>query len=105
MVEVFVPVCPQAHGVVEDFLARLTARHGGATAFSRSPARGLWKDGGGAVEADDVIVIETMAERFEASFWRDLQRELERTLAQDVVLVRASKIALLKPVRSANEDA
>lgn len=97
------PVSAQAQGVVEDLLARLTERFGGATAFSRSPARGLWKDGGGAVEADDVIVIETLTERLNAPFWRDLQRDLERRLDQDEVLVRASRTALLKPVRSAND--
>lgn len=98
------PVGPQAQGVVENLLARLTERFGGATAFSRSPARGLWKDTDGAREADDVIVIETMAHSFEAPFWRSLKRELEGKLAQDEVLVRASKTALLKTVRSANDD-
>lgn len=98
----FAPVAPQTSGVVEELLRRLTERFGGATAFSRAPARGAWKDAGGRLEGDDVIAIEVMCEELDARYWRELQRELEDRLGQDEVLIRASRTAKLTPVRSAN---
>ena len=100
----FAPVGPQTPGLVEELLRRLTERFGGATAFSRAPARGEWKDEAGRRERDDVVVIEVMAEGLDAAFWRELQRELEERLNQDEVLIRASRTAKLTPVRSANGD-
>lgn len=92
--EIFIPAAPAGAGVVEDLLKRLTDRFGGATAFSRAPAKGMWANGGRR-EADDVIVVETMCETLELAYWRTLKVELERKLDQDEVLIRVSSIATI----------
>ena len=92
--EIFVPTAPAGESLVDDLLKRLTDRFGGATAFSRAPAKGRWSDGA-KQEADDVIVIETMCETLDVAYWRALKAELESTLRQEEILIRASKIATI----------
>ena len=73
----------------------LAERFGGVTAFTQSPAEGLWtKDDAGA-ERDRVFVFEVVAQEFEAGWWRDYRRQLERRFAQDSVLMRVWPIELL----------
>jgi hypothetical protein len=96
LVEIFLPLTgndgerfPQRlYGEVR---RELIARFGGLTAFSRSPAEGLWQDEGGTAR-DDIVIFEVMAERFDLAWWRDYRAELERRFAQDVILIRASEV-------------
>ncbi|MET0398000.1 MAG: hypothetical protein ABW277_14460 [Longimicrobiaceae bacterium] len=41
----------------------LTDRFGGVTAHLRSPAEGAWRDPGGEVDRDDVVILEVMVPR------------------------------------------
>lgn len=70
----------------------LTERHGGVTAYMRSPAIGLWEDGDGAIERDDVVLVEVVVEAFDRAWWREYAGELARRFGQDEVLVRAIAI-------------
>jgi hypothetical protein len=72
----------------------LTARFGGLTAFSRSPAQGTTSDGGKTVH-DEIIVFEVMAETLDASWWKSYRLQLEREFRQDEIVVRASTVTLL----------
>lgn len=65
----------------------LTERFGGATAYLRAPAAGLWKDGG-EVEKDDVVMVEVMARHLDLEWWRLYREELERRFRQDEIVVR-----------------
>lgn len=67
----------------------LAARFGGSTAFVRSPAAGLWEDEDGALERDDVVLVEVLVDTLDPDWWRDYRRALEQRFAQDVILVRA----------------
>ncbi|NDK48881.1 hypothetical protein [Rhizobium laguerreae] len=95
---VFIPAAPQAAIDVEDVIAtvqrEMTERHGGATAYLNSPAKGLWSNGEGA-EEDDVIVIEFMADTLDRAWWRQYRRKLEQLLAQEELLVRALPVETL----------
>jgi hypothetical protein len=72
----------------------LTARFGGLTAFTRSPAQGTTTDGGKTVH-DDIVVFEVMTETLDLSWWRSYRRELERQFRQDAIVARASAVTLL----------
>jgi hypothetical protein len=70
---------------------QLVKRFGGLTAYTRSPARGLWRSQG-ATKRDDVIILEVMDKRFDRTWWRKYRRDLERTFRQEEIVIRAQKI-------------
>ena len=72
----------------------LAERFGGVTAYSRSPAKGLWHDGG-HVERDDVIEIEVMTESIDRAWWAAFREQLERDLRQKEIVVRCHVIERL----------
>ena len=72
----------------------LVERFGGLTAFSRSPAEGLWEDEG-EVARDEIVVFEVMAEAIDRGWWADYRRKLEEMFDQDAIVVRAREVELL----------
>lgn len=78
--------------------AELVARFGGLTAYSRSPARGLWVDEeqpGAPVERDDVVVYEVLVEALDRGWWSGFRADLCGRLRQKELLVRAHAVELL----------
>lgn len=73
----------------------LTERFGGVTAHLRAPAAGAWKDDGGDVDHDDVVIVEVMAEELDRAWWKDYRRALETRFRQDEVVIRATEIERL----------
>jgi hypothetical protein len=67
----------------------LAGRFGGVTAHLRSPARGVWKEDGGAEAHDDVVTFEVMVERLDRAWWAEYRRELEQRFQQEEMVVRA----------------
>jgi hypothetical protein len=67
----------------------LTERFGGVTAYSRSPATGLWKRDDEDVERDQVIMIEVVVEVFDREWWARYREQLETRFGQEEVLARA----------------
>ena len=67
----------------------LTERFGGVTAYSRSPATGLWKRDDEEVERDQVIMIEVVVEVFDREWWARYCEQLETRFGQEEVLARA----------------
>ena len=74
--------------------AELVERFGGLTAFSRSPAEGLWEDEG-EVTRDEIVIFEVMADWIDRSWWRRYRAELEKRFAQDEIVVRAREVEKL----------
>jgi hypothetical protein len=74
--------------------AELTARFGGVTAHTRSPAEGRWLHQGNTT-SDEVVVIEVMVETLDDAWWTAYRRELETKFRQQRVIVRAQAIKLL----------
>jgi hypothetical protein len=70
----------------------LAERHGGVTAYLRSPAVGLWEDDDGHCVRDDVILFEVMVDALERDWWRDYRRTLEARFSQEEILLRASPV-------------
>lgn len=78
----------------EDFdkvSAELSGRFGGATAFIRSPAKGLWEKPHGTA-IDEVIIIETMVEAIDEEWWRGYREKLELRFRQESIVVRSQAI-------------
>ena len=66
----------------------LTERFGGVTAYSRSPATGLWKRDDEAIERDQVIMVEVVVDVFDRDWWRAYREQLEVRFGQEEVLAR-----------------
>ena len=75
--------------------SELVEHFGGVTAFTRAPAEGVWRQGGGKPERDQIIIFEVMADWLDRSWWRTYRAELERRFRQDEIVVRASEVELL----------
>lgn len=75
-----------AFGQVRD---ELIQRFGGVTAHLQAPAEGAWREGGGEVERDQVVVFEVMTEQLERQWWSDYREELRRRFRQEELVVRA----------------
>lgn len=72
----------------------LSDRFGGLTAFSRAPAKGIWRSG--RTEArDDIVIVEVMAADLEEEWWADFRKRTETLLRQDKLIVRAHEIRTL----------
>jgi hypothetical protein len=69
--------------------AELTERFGGVTAYSRSPATGLWKRTEEEVERDQVIMIEVVVDVFDRDWWASYREQLESRFGQEEVHARA----------------
>ena len=98
VVEIFLPLAtrdgaPQPASRFGAVRAALVERFGGMTAFTRSPAEGLWEDGEGQVEGDRIVIFEVMDDAFDAAWWRAYRAKLEDRFGQDEILVRASAVA------------
>jgi hypothetical protein len=71
--------------------SQLLERFGGLTAFSRSPAEGLWESERGT-DRDAMVIFEVMTDAFDRAWWSSYRRQLESRFAQDVILIRASEV-------------
>ena len=72
----------------------LAEKFRGVTAYTRSPAKGLWTASDGHTEADDVVMVEVFTERFDRAWWRAYAAKLAERFAQDTIHVRALPIEL-----------
>lgn len=59
----------------------LTARFGGVTSYTRSPAEGRWHQGG-ETEHDEIAVVEVMVGEVDRAWWAALRERLTRTSAR-----------------------
>jgi len=72
--------------------AELTEAFGGVTAYTRSPATGLWKRTEEDVERDQVIMIEVVSEGLDREWWARYREGLEQRFGQEEVHARALAI-------------
>jgi hypothetical protein len=80
---------PFSSHLFEQVRSELTGRYGGVTAYLRSPASGLWLDDRGAIERDEVVMVEVMVESLDRTFWAAYRSTLEGRFRQTEVHVRA----------------
>ncbi|WP_322419448.1 hypothetical protein [Mesorhizobium huakuii] len=100
LVEILLPLndnsgTPFPTTLYRDVQERLAEKFGGATAYMRSPANGLWHEGGGGSHHDDVVLFEVMAETLEATYWQTVKGKLAEEFRQNDIVVRATNITRL----------
>ena len=100
LVQLFLPVYDASRkafpkGMFDAVRAELAERHGGVTAYLRSPAVGLWEDHDGDCVRDDVLLFEVMVETIDRTWWSAYRRALEQRFAQDEILLRATAVERL----------
>ncbi|HWT00650.1 MAG TPA: hypothetical protein VN256_10410 [Pyrinomonadaceae bacterium] len=81
---------PFAREHLDRVRAELTEGFGGVTAFRRSPAEGVWKDGG-EISRDEIIIFEVMAEQLDRTWWADYRADLEKRFRQEELIIRATE--------------
>jgi hypothetical protein len=70
--------------------SELADRFGGVTAYTRAPARGVWKDDAtGATQRDDIVIFEVMTDTLDREWWTAYRKHLETQFRQDTLIVRA----------------
>ena len=70
-------------------------RFGGLTAYTRSPAGGLWQEADGKTVRDDLVVYEVMADELDEAWWRSYRQVLQGRFRQQALVVRAQETRLL----------
>jgi hypothetical protein len=78
----------------KDIKEELTEKFSGVTAFSQSPAEGVWEDEG-YVQKDQIIIYEVMAAGFDHNWWRDFIHKLEAKLNQEKIVLRWFDVSTL----------
>lgn len=73
----------------------LVERFGGLTAYTRSPAHGMWQPDSGDEVRDDLVIYEVMAEALDRPWWKSYKLALEQRFRQDEMILRAQKVELL----------
>jgi len=72
----------------------LVGKFKGITAYVRSSAKGLWTAPDGLTEADDVVMVEVVTERFDRAWWRTYSATLAHRFGQTTIHVRALSVQL-----------
>jgi hypothetical protein len=85
---------PIAAAQLEAVLRELTERFGGVTAYTRTPAQGLWKHSGDT-DRDTVVMVEVVVDVFDPEWWATYRLALERTFRQAVIHTRAFPVELI----------
>jgi len=75
--------------------SELADRFGGVTAYTRAPARGVWKDETGGTNRDDIVIFEVMTGELDREWWTAFRKQLEARFRQDTLIVRALTSTLL----------
>jgi hypothetical protein len=98
LIQLLLPSAPTSEAAAFSVThGELVDRFQGLTAYVRSPAKGVWTAPDGAVERDDVIMVEVVSETFDREWWRVYAEVLARRFGQDEIHVRAMQIEVLGP--------
>ena len=73
----------------------LAENFGGVTAYSRSPAEGVWKGDGGEVSRDRVIAFEVLVESLDRAWWAGYRDALAARFRQQELMITATRVERL----------
>jgi hypothetical protein len=99
LIQFFLPY-PSVNPDVESFRltrSELVDEFGGVTAYSRSPADGVWATPQRTTEHDTVMMVEIVAKKFDRAWWKAYAEVLAGRFKQKVIHVRATKVEVLDP--------
>lgn len=94
LIEVFLPLdkgngAPIEAGRIEAIVQELADRFGGATAFTREPADGLWRSAA-SIQKDRIVIVEVMVNQVDEAWWKTRRRQFESEFEQDEILIRVT---------------
>ncbi len=69
----------------------LAKSHGGVTAYTRSPAIGLWNYRGSQLKKDEIVVYEVVATDLKLKLWKNRRKKWEVAFRQGSILIRATR--------------
>ncbi len=101
LIEILLPLADNEHQAFkseyfEEVQQHLTEKFGGLTAFTRTPAEGLWKqDKGSKTHRDDIIIFEVLAPTFKKGWWHDYKEKLKTTFQQKEIIIKVMKMVLV----------
>jgi hypothetical protein len=100
LVQILLPVAdntgkPFPDDVFEHVKDTLVDVFGGVTAYSRSPAQGVWATAREEKQHDDIVTVEVMTETLDEAWWGKFRTELETVLRQQEIVIRAFPIRRL----------
>jgi len=75
----------------DDTSRSLAKSHGGVTAYTRSPAVGLWKSRGSQLKKDEIVVYEVVTPDLKPELWENRRQKWEVAFRQDSLLIRATR--------------
>jgi hypothetical protein len=76
----------------DDVRDELAKRFGGITTYRRSPAEGVWREGGSGVSHDELVIFEVMTEQLERQWWSGYKDDLEKRFRQEQIIIRATQV-------------
>lgn len=100
VVQIFLPLndqsglrIPQAR--FEQAATELSQRFGGLTAYTRAPAKGVWRKAGRRAMHDDIVIYEVICPRLQRRWWKATRLKLEKAFDQESILIRGYAITQL----------
>ena len=99
VIKVFLPLdtgagLPIPLETIEGLVKGLADRFGGATAFTREPADGLWKTQT-TMQRDRIIIVEVVVDQVDQEWWRSYKQRLEQEFGQDEIMIRVTPCTLI----------
>jgi hypothetical protein len=85
---------PFEQQLLDGVRAELIEKFGGLTAYRRSPAEGIWKDGG-ETSRDAIIIMEVMTDRLDKNWWKRYRANLEKRFRQEELVIRSTEMEKL----------
>ena len=83
----------EAFGDVRDTLIE---HFGGLTAYTRTPADGVWKASDAEPPArDEIVIYEVMTAALDHEWWKRFRQKLEVVFRQESLVIRANEIVVL----------
>jgi hypothetical protein len=80
---------PLLRETYEEIQEELVSKFGGLTAYTRSPAEGIWNPDSKARQLDEIIMIEVMVTELDRLWWANFRQKLEAKLRQESVVIRS----------------
>ncbi|MEG5262686.1 hypothetical protein TRP66_00110 [Pseudomonas sp. JDS28PS106] len=100
LIEIFLPLADnqgqrQPSKLFEQVRHELTEQYGGLTAFTRSPAKGVWQDDGDNRQQDDIVIYEVMSQALDRGWWSDYKAGLEARFKQKELVIRVHQVEII----------
>ena len=88
----------------DDLSEDLARSFHGVTAYLRSPAEGIWRDGDRQSE-EDIVIFEVMVDQLDLDAWRQRRKDLERLFPPGRIASRPVPITPSAKIANANAPA